>query len=422
MYGKCASLNSGRKLFDEMSERNVGVWNAMISLYAGCKNVGTAIQLFEVMDVKPNASTFNSIMSGLSELDGGCTKALAFYRRMREFGVKPSCVTVLGLLRVFVGVGALNSVKEIHGSSIRNGIDLHLQLTSGLIEVYGRCGCLRNVRVQSDGIAFLGVLKAWSHAGLADEALKYFGQMQIYGVEPRSEQCACLVDALSRSGRLREAYKVIKEMPVKATATAWGALLGGCRNGEEVELAELAANSLFELEPNNVVNYVLLASIYAGVGRFAEADRVRKKMMERNLESDNMRKFDEMQSGHRVNPTRSPSVVKVSSSVEEGTSNGVQKTKSHKKVKRNDEIRFFAPIDGDVESVGEVRMKFDALRRRKRIGAVPGIEIGDIVIFIIEMCFVGLHVPSMAGIDYMSFKFDREEEPVAVSVVLVWRV
>ncbi|KAF9604296.1 hypothetical protein IFM89_005622 [Coptis chinensis] len=228
------------------------------------------------------------------------------------------------------------------------------------------------IRVRSDGIAFLGVLKAWSHAGLADEALKYFGQMQIYGVEPRSEQCACLVDALSRSGRLREAYKVIKEMPIKATATAWGAHLGGCRNGEE---AELAANILFELEPNNMVNYVLLASIYAGVGRFAEADRVRKKMMERFVKTlhgesgdkvwnDNMRKFDEMQSGHRVNPARSPSLVKVSSSVEEGTSNGVQKTKSHKKVKRNDEIRFFAPVDGDVKSVGEVRMKFDALRRR----------------------------------------------------------
>ncbi|KAF9616708.1 hypothetical protein IFM89_031725 [Coptis chinensis] len=29
------------------------------------------------------------------------------------------------------------------------------------------------------------------------------------------------------------------------------------------------------------------------------------------------------------------------------------------------------------------------------------------------MCFVGLHVPSMAGIDYMSLKFDREEEPAA---------
>ncbi|KAF9616707.1 hypothetical protein IFM89_031724 [Coptis chinensis] len=112
----------------------------------------------------------------------------------------------------------------------------------------------------------------------------------------------------------------------KSNKAAWGALLGR-RNGEEAELLELAVNILFELEPNNVES----------------GDKVW---------SDNMRKFDEMQSGHRVNPARLPSLVKVSSSVEEGTSNGVQKTKSHKKVKRNDEIRFFAPVDGDVESVG----------------------------------------------------------------------
>ncbi|KAF9617622.1 hypothetical protein IFM89_037685 [Coptis chinensis] len=112
----------------------------------------------------------------------------------------------------------------------------------------------------------------------------------------------------------------------------------------------------------------------------------------------------------------------------------------------------FCTADGDVESVGEVRMKFDALRRRfsqledaketscgnkradlrastvlmnngilantrKRIGAVPGIEIGGIFFFRIEMCLVGLHAPSMAGIDYMNLKFDREEEPVAISIV-----
>ncbi|KAF9620413.1 hypothetical protein IFM89_012590 [Coptis chinensis] len=188
MYGKCASLNSGRKLFDEMSERNVGVWNAMISLYAGCKNVGTAIQLFEVMDVKPNASTFNSIMSGLSELDGGCTKVLAFYRRMREFGVKPSCVTVLGLLCVFVGAGALNSVKEIHGSSIRNGIDLHLQLSSGLIEVYGRCGCLRNARCvfermdERDVVAWSSMVSAYALHGEAESALSIFREMELIRV------------------------------------------------------------------------------------------------------------------------------------------------------------------------------------------------------------------------------------------------
>ncbi|KAK6127173.1 hypothetical protein DH2020_039084 [Rehmannia glutinosa] len=34
-----------------------------------------------------------------------------------------------------------------------------------------------------------------------------------------------------------------------------------------------------------------------------------------------------------------------------------------------------------------------------------------------ELCIVGLHAPSMAGIDYMSVKLTMDEEPVAVSIV-----
>ncbi|XP_054802943.1 histone-lysine N-methyltransferase, H3 lysine-9 specific SUVH1-like [Prosopis cineraria] len=54
---------------------------------------------------------------------------------------------------------------------------------------------------------------------------------------------------------------------------------------------------------------------------------------------------------------------------------------------------------------------------KKRIGAVPGVEIGDIFFFRMELCAVGLHAPSMAGIDYLGVKFTQEEEPLAVSIV-----
>ncbi|KAI3507482.1 hypothetical protein L1887_22468 [Cichorium endivia] len=54
---------------------------------------------------------------------------------------------------------------------------------------------------------------------------------------------------------------------------------------------------------------------------------------------------------------------------------------------------------------------------RKRIGTVPGVEIGDIFFFRFEMCLVGLHAPSMAGIDYMTIKHSGNEEPAAVSIV-----
>lgn len=102
--------------------------------------------------------------------------------------------------------------------------------------------------------------------------------------------------------------------------------------------------------------------------------------------------------------------------------------------------------DGNRELVNYVMLKFDALRRRicqlddskesahfksssilmssgirtnskKRAGVIPGVEIGDIFYFRMEMCVVGLHAMPMSGIDYTSLKNGLEEESIAVSIV-----
>ncbi|KAG6628419.1 histone-lysine N-methyltransferase, H3 lysine-9 specific SUVH1-like isoform X1 [Carya illinoinensis] len=109
--------------------------------------------------------------------------------------------------------------------------------------------------------------------------------------------------------------------------------------------------------------------------------------------------------------------------------------------------------DGNREVVNRVLMRFDALRRRlsqmedakelsngiikradlkagnllmskgirtnmrRKIGAVSGVEIGDIFFFRIELCVVGLHAPSMSGIDYLIVRDALDQEPVAVSIV-----
>ncbi|GMJ12190.1 SET DOMAIN PROTEIN 19, SU(VAR)3-9 homolog 3 [Hibiscus trionum] len=110
--------------------------------------------------------------------------------------------------------------------------------------------------------------------------------------------------------------------------------------------------------------------------------------------------------------------------------------------------------DGNRELVETVLMRFDALRRKvsqiedskephsevfkhanlkagnimltkgvrtngkKRIGVVPGVEIGDIFFFRMELILVGVHSQSMAGIDFMPMKgSDIEGERVAVSIV-----
>ncbi|KAJ0234809.1 Histone-lysine N-methyltransferase [Hirschfeldia incana] len=56
---------------------------------------------------------------------------------------------------------------------------------------------------------------------------------------------------------------------------------------------------------------------------------------------------------------------------------------------------------------------------KKRPGVVPGVEIGDVFFFRFEMCLVGLHSPSMAGIDYLAVKEGEEETMITIATSIV---
>ncbi|KAJ7536331.1 hypothetical protein O6H91_12G065100 [Diphasiastrum complanatum] len=57
------------------------------------------------------------------------------------------------------------------------------------------------------------------------------------------------------------------------------------------------------------------------------------------------------------------------------------------------------------------------LNQEKRVGHVPGIEVGDQFYFRIELCIVGLHRPLQAGIDAIHAKDSEYGIPVAASIV-----
>ncbi|URE44966.1 PPR repeat [Musa troglodytarum] len=94
-----------------------------------------------------------------------------------------------------------------------------------------------------------------------------------------------MVDMLGRAGRLDEAKRFIDTMPIRPDSSVWGALLGACRNYRNLELGDEVARRLFEIEPDNAGNYVLLSNMYAYHGRLEEAKEVR-----RTMESTGLRK------------------------------------------------------------------------------------------------------------------------------------
>lgn len=135
---------------------------------------------------------------------------------------------------------------------------------------------------EPDGVSFTGALTACSHAGLVDEGLKYFRHMQEKHskIRMRIEHYGCMADMLGRAGRLGEAMSLVESMmPVMGpNEVVLGSLLAACRMHGNVGLAEKLMGYLVEMEPDTDSNFVLLSNIYASVGRWDGAGKVRNVM------------------------------------------------------------------------------------------------------------------------------------------------
>ncbi|KAL4369453.1 hypothetical protein GQ457_05G019590 [Hibiscus cannabinus] len=292
-YAKRGDVALSRKMFDAMVEKDDVSWNSMISVYA---QNGMSNEALEV-----------------------------FYEMVRDNNVSYNIITLSSVLLACAHSGALQAGKCIHDQVIKMDLENNVIVGTCIIDMYCKCGrvemarkafnCMKekNVRswtaliagygmhgrakealqvfyemirngVRPNYITFVSVLSACSHAGMVQEGWDCFKAMKVeFKVEPGLEHYGCMVDLLGRAGYLNHAYNLIKEMKVTPDFVIWGSLLAACRMHKNVELAEISANKLFELDSNNCGYYVLLSNIYADAGRWKDVERMRLLIKDRGL-------------------------------------------------------------------------------------------------------------------------------------------
>lgn len=93
MYSKCGSLEGAQKLFSRISSRDLVLWNAMIACCGTHGRGHDALAMFQELretGIKPDHSTFASLLSALSH--SGLVEEGKFWfdRMLKEFGVEPA--------------------------------------------------------------------------------------------------------------------------------------------------------------------------------------------------------------------------------------------------------------------------------------------------------------------------------------------
>ncbi|XP_057862799.2 pentatricopeptide repeat-containing protein At5g48910 [Cryptomeria japonica] len=322
-YAQSGDLDKALRLFKEMPHRNVVSWTAMIAGYAQNGVLDEALRLFEVMPQK-NVVSWNALIAGYAQ-NGFVVKALETFKQIQSAGVIPDSTTFASILPACAKIGALEQGLNIHQSVIESGFLSYVVVVNALIDMYAKCGSIDKARklfdetphrdviswnamvsgyaqngfckdalklfetmkhsgAYPDHVSFACVLFACSHGGLLDEGFKYFISMRdSYCISPIIDHYVCMVDLLGRAGYLEETLKFIIKMPIKPVVVLWMSLLGACRSHKNIALGAFTANLLFELDPRNTATYVLLSNSYAEVGRWDEAQMVRRLMKDRDI-------------------------------------------------------------------------------------------------------------------------------------------
>lgn len=292
MYGVCGALQDALQSFDQMLQRSDVSWSAIIDAYV---DNGEAIHGF------------------------------ALFQKMRSLGIEPNNATFVTILRACAEQCQLAIGRQVHAHVAVRGLELNVTLGTSLVDIYLKSAEIeqafqvfsampkRNVaswnclihglamngeamralsmfemmekdNIRPNGVTFLGILHACSHAGLLADGLKYFSQMtQVYGISPNIKHYGCLIDLCARAGRVEEAITVVREIPVKPDIVIWFALLGGCRAHGCKNLKEMLAAQIVKVAPCDTCGYLLLSEAFATANCWNDVGRVRDIMKEMDI-------------------------------------------------------------------------------------------------------------------------------------------
>ncbi|XP_058093095.1 pentatricopeptide repeat-containing protein At4g21065-like [Magnolia sinica] len=291
-YSNCRDIEYARMVFDNMSNRNVVSWTAMVTGYMKQKRYMDGLALFHEMqgaEIEPNELTLVNVLTACAHL-GALEMGRWVHRFIDRNGVFINPTLGTALIDMYVKCGYIHKASQVFEKLPQWSVCTWNSIIGGLaMHGYGEMALERFEQMQMsetrpDKVTFMGVLLACTHSGLVDKGTQYFYSMQKkYGIEPSIKHYGCFVNLLGRAGLLQEAYKTIKNMPMEPNGVLWGALLNACSSHGNVELAEIAMEHLIELEPLNDGNYVLLSNIYASKGRWDDVAKVRRFMKDRGI-------------------------------------------------------------------------------------------------------------------------------------------
>ncbi|ESQ53837.1 hypothetical protein EUTSA_v10027494mg [Eutrema salsugineum] len=253
------------------------VSTALIDAYSRNSCMQEAEVLFERNSFDPVA--WNAMMSGYAQSHDG-HKTLKLFALMHKQGERSDDFTLATVLKTCGSLFAINQGKQAHAYAIKSGYDLDLWVSSGILDMYVKCGDMRaahfafNSIPVPDDVAWTSMISGCIENGEEERAFHVYSQMRLMGVLPdeftiatlaKASSCltaleqgrqihanalklnctgdpfvgTSLVDMYAKCGSIDDAYSLFTRIEMRNIA-AWNAMLVGlAQHGEGKEALQL---------------------------------------------------------------------------------------------------------------------------------------------------------------------------------------
>ncbi|KAL6903597.1 hypothetical protein ACP4OV_004410 [Aristida adscensionis] len=266
LYGACGECGDARRAFDEMAERDVVSWTALVSAFVKGGRFAEALVVFGEMDVAPNEATLASVLVACGRL--GMVRAGSavhgwYVKREKEL----SLTIGNAVLDMYVKCEKLDLARRIFDRFPLKDIVTWTVMISGLVQ----CKCpsealdvfnaMQTSGMKPDKIVLSTVLSACANLGALESGRWVHEYIERKGIEWDVHVGTSVVDMYAKCGCLETAISIFGEMPFR-NLSSWNAMINGYalhgHGREAVECFDRMLDSGFS--PNEVTFITVLGA------------------------------------------------------------------------------------------------------------------------------------------------------------------
>ncbi|XP_057541535.1 pentatricopeptide repeat-containing protein At3g50420 isoform X2 [Amaranthus tricolor] len=295
MYFGNGKIESAEVVFHSIPRKDIVLWTEMISGYSKVGYSENAIEFFYNMwkgGYKVDDFALSSALSACAEL-----VTLRQGEMLHSLAVKTACGSMMSVCGSLINLYAKNGDLQAAKSIFSEVKAPDLKCLNSMIGAYSHHGMAEEALrlfhrflvsgLQLDDITFISLLSACTHCGLVDRAKQLWNYMKNKGLSPGLEHYACMVSLLCRAGLLEEAVEIINKSNLSKNRVAlWRTVLSAAVSCKNLSMGLDAAREILQLNEQDSATHTLLSNLYASVGSWDDVLEVRKRIRGLMLEKD----------------------------------------------------------------------------------------------------------------------------------------